>query len=340
MTRYSRQERFNPIGKVGQQKIRNKHVLLIGIGALGTSLAEGLVRAGIGRLTIMDRDYVEWSNLQRQQLFTENDAIDHTPKVIAAKNALQKMNSDCEIDAYVCDVGPVELEKLSAGMNIDLILDGTDNFETRLVINDFAQKYQIPWIYGACVGSYGISYTIIPRETPCLYCLLEAIPLGGATCDTAGIISPTVQLVTSLQLVESLKLLTENRNAMRETLYTFDLWENSTRELTIQPLKKSDCPCCGDEKTHPFLDDQAMSRSAVLCGRDAVQIRPSHYHQTDLEVVANKLREIGLVVKKNDQLLIMEENRHRIVLFKDGRAIVHGTTDKNEAKSIYHRYLG
>ncbi|EIM04936.1 UBA/THIF-type NAD/FAD binding protein, partial [Planococcus antarcticus DSM 14505] len=202
--RYSRQELFEPIGKEGQAKLRNKHVLVIGAGALGTGCAEMLVRAGIGKITIADRDYVEWSNLQRQQLYTEEEAKQRTPKAIAAKKHLTLINSKVEVRCHVMDVSVEEMEQLVVG--VDLILDASDNFDIRMIINDISQKHRIPWIYGACVGSYGISYTIIPGETPCLNCLLENIPMGGVTCDTVGIISPAVQMVVSFQISEALKI--------------------------------------------------------------------------------------------------------------------------------------
>ncbi|EIM04912.1 thiamine/molybdopterin biosynthesis ThiF/MoeB-like protein, partial [Planococcus antarcticus DSM 14505] len=202
--RYSRQELFEPIGLEGQAKLRNKHVLVIGAGALGTGSAEMLVRAGVGKITIADRDYVEWSNLQRQQLYIEEEAKQRTPKAIAAKKRLTLINSEVEVRCHVMDVSVEEMKQLVVG--VDLILDASDNFDIRMIINDISQKYRIPWIYGACVGSYGICYTIIPGETPCLNCLLENIPMGGVTCDTVGIISPAVQMVVSFQISEALKI--------------------------------------------------------------------------------------------------------------------------------------
>lgn len=183
--RYSRQELFSPIGERGQQKIGEKHVLIIGAGALGSANAEMLVRAGVGKVTIVDRDYIDWSNLQRQQLYCEADVESNLPKVVAAKRRLQAINSHVVVDAYVQDVTAEELEQLITDVNV--MIDATDNFETRFIVNDISQKYSIPWIYGACVGSYGLSYTILPGKTPCLSCLLQSIPLGGVTCDTAGL---------------------------------------------------------------------------------------------------------------------------------------------------------
>lgn len=211
--RYSRQELFQPIGRAGQRKLGQKHVLIVGAGALGTANAEVLARAGVGKLTLADRDYVEWSNLQRQQLYTESDAEQRLPKAVALKKRLAAINSEIEIAAAVVDVTPVEIERLTNG--VDLIVDGTDNFETRLILNDISQKRRIPWIYGACVASYGLSYTVLPGQTPCLQCVMERVPMGGETCDTAGVIAPAVQMVSAHQTSEALKILVEDFSALR-----------------------------------------------------------------------------------------------------------------------------
>lgn len=270
--RYSRQVLFLPIGKDGQEKISTKHVLIIGAGALGSANAEALVRAGIGQLTIVDRDYVEWSNLQRQQLYTEQDAEKRLPKAIAAKNRLTSINSSVSIEAVVADASVLELEKWA--QKADLIIDGTDNFETRMMINDIAQKYKVPWIYGACVGSYGVSYTIIPEKTPCLSCLLETVPLGGVTCDTAGIIGPAVNMVAANQITEALKILVGDLESLRNKLVSFDLWKNQHRTIKVDKLKKEDCPSCGNNRSYPFLTFENQTKTTMLCGRDTVQIRP------------------------------------------------------------------
>lgn len=222
--RYSRQERYAPIGKEGQHRLNNSRVLIVGAGALGTGIAETLVRSGIGHITIADRDYVEWSNLQRQQLYIEQDAIQRMPKAMAAKKRLSDINSTVEVVGKVMDVRVDELEELV--QNADLIMDATDNFDTRLLINDMSQKYRIPWIYGGCVGSYGITYTFLPGETPCLNCLLGEVPLGGDTCDTSGIIPQAVQMVTANQTAEAMKLLSGNAGALRRKLLSFDVWRD------------------------------------------------------------------------------------------------------------------
>jgi sulfur carrier protein ThiS adenylyltransferase len=336
--RYSRQELFSPIGKEGQQRIFNKHVLIIGAGALGTASAEALVRAGIGKLTIVDRDYVEWSNLQRQQLYTEDDAHNRIPKVIAAKNRLTDINSTVHIEAIIADASVVELETWAE--NVNLIIDATDNFETRMIINDVSQKYGVPWIYGACVGSYGISYTIIPEKTPCLSCILETVPLGGLTCDTAGIINPAVNMVVSHQISEALKILVGDWDSLRNKLVSFDLWKNHYTSIYVDKLKNEDCPTCGVKRSYPFLSFENQTKSAVLCGRDSVQIRPSVPVVRNLEALEKLFMNQGGTVQRNPYLLSYTMDTHRLVIFKDGRVLVHGTKDITEAKSLYHKYLG
>lgn len=335
--RYSRQELFQPIGKEGQQKLSKKHVLVIGAGALGTGASETLVRAGVGKITIVDRDYVEWSNLQRQQLYTEKDASERIPKAIAAYNRLRAVNSEVEIIAKVADVTTEEIDQLVDG--VDLIMDATDNFDIRLLINDASQKYQIPWIYGAVIGSYGLTYTILPGKTPCLSCLLERVPMGGATCDTAGIISPNVQMVVAYQTVEALKILVEDFDAVRPTLLSFDLWTNQHTTIRVGKLKKDDCPSCGNQPSYPYLSQANHTKTAVLCGRDTVQIRPPAPMQRDLDQLAQSLAVHGKI-EKNPFLVSLTTGDHRLAIFQDGRVLVHGTKDVTEARTLYHRYLG
>ncbi|UFT98553.1 thiazole biosynthesis adenylyltransferase ThiF [Radiobacillus kanasensis] len=336
--RYSRQELFTPIGAEGQTKISSKHVLVVGAGALGTGNAEVLVRSGIGKITIVDRDYVEWSNLQRQQLYEESDAAERMPKAIAAKKGLTRINSTVNIEAHVMDVSVEEMERFIRG--VDLVIDATDNFDIRMIINDISQKYEVPWIYGACVGSYGISYTILPGETPCLHCLLDSVPMGGMTCDTVGIISPAVQMVVSYQTTEALKILVEDYQALRKKLVSFDLWNNEQVGITLDKLKKDSCVSCGTERTYPYLNFSNQLRTAVLCGRDTVQLRPSNKKNIDLDNLSNILARQGRKVTQNPFLLSFTIQGHRFVLFKDGRVLIHGTKDIAEAKTLYHRYLG
>ncbi len=336
--RYSRQELFSPIGKEGQAKIGKKHVLIVGAGALGASNAEALVRAGVGKVTIVDRDYVEWSNLQRQQLYCEEDAVRKMPKAIAAAHRLKQINSEVEIDGMMMDVGALELEQLLSG--VDLIIDSTDHFEIRMIINDLSQKHEIPWIYGACVGSYGLSFTILPKQTPCLNCLMETMPLGGATCDTVGIIQPAVQMVTAHQIAEALKLLAEKPAALRNKLVSFDLWKNQYSSIDVSSLKKEACPSCGEKRTYPFLSYENQLKTAVLCGRDTVQIRPANNREIDLEELEALLAVQGIQTERNPFLLSFYHENARLVVFKDGRMFVHGSKDVVQAKTLYHRYLG
>ncbi|MEA1011698.1 MULTISPECIES: thiazole biosynthesis adenylyltransferase ThiF [Bacillus cereus group] len=336
--RYSRQELFSPIGEEGQQKIREKHVLIIGAGALGSANAEMFVRAGVGKVTIVDRDYVDWSNLQRQQLYAESDVENNLPKAVAAKKRLEEINSEVRVEARVQDVTAEELEELV--INVDVMIDATDNFETRFIVNDIAQKYSIPWIYGACVGSYGLSYTILPSKTPCLSCLLQAIPLGGATCDTAGIISPAVSLVVSHQVTEALKLLVEDYESLRDGLVSFDVWKNEYSCMNVQKLRKHNCPSCGENALYPYLNKENTSKTAVLCGRNTVQIRPPHKEEMDFEQYKKLLNDRVNDLNVNPYLLSFSVEEKKLVAFKDGRVLVHGTKDISEAKTIYHRYFG
>ena len=338
--RYSRQILFPGIGKEGQEKIRSKHVLIIGAGALGSGNAEVLARAGTGKITIIDRDYVEASNLQRQQLYTEEDVAEKLPKAAAAEKRLKAINSDVEVTAIIGDATPEILEELIQG--VDLIVDATDNFETRMAMNDVSQKYSIPWIYGACVGSYGMSFTIIPGKTPCLNCLLRSIPLQGLTCDTGGIIGPAVQMVIAHQTAESLKILAEDWDAVRTAFVSFDLWRNEYSSIKMSRAKYQGCLSCGENRTYPYLEAENMTKTTVLCGRDTVQIRPSVQGEISLKELAGQLSSLGYEVKGNPYLISVDlgDSGERMVIFKDGRALVHGTKDLIHAKSIYQRILG
>ncbi|MDQ0218566.1 thiazole biosynthesis adenylyltransferase ThiF [Peribacillus cavernae] len=336
--RYSRQTLFSPIGEEGQKKISSKHVLLIGAGALGSANAEFLTRAGIGKLTIVDRDYVEESNLQRQQLYTEKDVLEKLPKAEAAKRHCQDINGEVEVEAIIMDGTALSLEPLFAG--VSLVIDATDNFETRMVINDLSQKHRIPWIYGACVGSVGMSFTIIPGVTPCLNCLLRSIPIQGMTCDTGGIIFPAVQMVVAHQAADALKILVEDYDAVRPGFSTFDLWRNQYQTMKVGRAKKSDCLSCGEAPTYPFLTLENATKTTVLCGRDTVQVRPPAPRKLQLEKLGSDLGGSGFTVKSNPFLLSVEKDGERMVIFSDGRALIHGTKDMVHAKVLYQRILG
>lgn len=336
--RYSRQVLFPGIGKDGQVKISSKHVLIIGAGALGSGSAEVLTRAGVGKITIIDRDYVEASNLQRQQLYTEEDVSEKLPKAAAAEKRLKAINSEVEVVSIIGDATPELLEELVVG--VDVMIDATDNFETRMAMNDVSQKYNVPWIYGACVGSFGMTFAIMPGKTPCLNCLLRSIPLQGMTCDTGGIISPAVQMVIAHQTSEALKMLVEDWDAVRTSFVSFDLWRSQYTSLKMSKAKFAGCLSCGEERTYPYLDHENMTKTTVLCGRDTVQIRPSGTGEISLEMLAGQLSSLGYTVKGNPYLLSVEMGEERMVIFQDGRALIHGTKDLTHAKSIYQRILG
>ncbi|WP_080876387.1 ThiF family adenylyltransferase [Oceanobacillus timonensis] len=329
---------FAPIGETGQEKLSHSHVLIVGAGALGSSSSEALARAGVGHITLIDRDYVEESNLQRQQLFSEEDMKQKMPKAIAAKQRLSEVNSHVQIDAIV---GDAEIDILRQIVpETDIIIDATDNFDTRLLLNDMAQKYRKPWIYGAVVASYGVTFTVLPDKTPCLQCLQAYIPANGATCDSVGIIQPVIQKVVSQQVTEALKLLTGNEAALSGKLMSFDLWNNEHTEIEVASLRKADCPSCSEKRSYPNLDQNSHLKTAVLCGRNTVQLRPQR-KQTDLDEVAKELQKNKKIkLFQNPYLLSFEVDSFRIVLFQDGRTLVHGTMNHLEAKNVYHRYLG
>ncbi|MCY7836672.1 thiazole biosynthesis adenylyltransferase ThiF [Bacillus haynesii] len=333
--RYSRQELFHPIGPDGQEKLSRARVLVIGAGALGAASAEMLVRAGVGSLTIADRDYVEWSNLQRQQLYTEQDVIDHMPKAAAAEKRLRLINSSVQVTGIVADVTAEKALELAE--ETSLIVDATDNFETRLIMNDAAVKLGIPFLYGACVASYGITYSVIPGKTPCLHCLLGHLPANTMTCDTAGVIGPVVQQVAAYQVTDALKLLTGHEPS--GMLRSFDIWTNERSEVRADALKHETCPTCGKGE-FPFLSAENETKAAVLCGRQTVQIRPAAEQPLELESLAAKLKKAGLNVTGNPYLVSCRAEDFKFVIFRDGRALIHGTNDINRAKTIYHRWIG
>lgn len=335
--RYSRQQLFRPIGENGQQLLRQKHVLIVGVGALGSASAEALTRAGVGKLTLIDRDYVEWSNLQRQQLYTEADATEKLPKVVAAKTRLHAINSDVQIETHILDASSEVLPSLLE--TVDVLIDATDNFDIRFILNDLSAKYKIPWVYGSCVSSYGAVYTVIPDETPCFHCLLDVIPQSGMTCDTAGIISPAVQIVAAYQVAEVMKLLTNNNEAIHKKYKTFDVWQNQHFDINVEKMRNENCPCCGKNATHPYLAYENQTKLDILCGRDAVQIRPPKAVTYDFEALKSKLESQGKV-QSNPYLMSYQTADYRFVLFQDGRVVIHGVKDEQEAKKIYYQLLG
>jgi molybdopterin/thiamine biosynthesis adenylyltransferase len=337
--RYSRQIRFAGLGAAGQERLGRSRTLLVGCGALGSVMAEMLVRAGVGRLTIADRDFVEPSNLQRQSLFTESDCSEGLPKSVAAVRRLASVNSAVELSEQVVDVHAGNIEVLVREQ--DLILDGTDNFETRFLINDASLKWNIPWVYGACVGAYGLCLAMLPGETPCLRCLLEHLPSPGSspTCDTAGIIGPIVHLVAALEVAEALKILTGNVSRVNRKLVTMDLWENQVSILDLTHYQKDpECIACG-RRNFEFLERGQTGRGRLLCGSDAVQIAVQSAQSVDFVPIAARLAPIA-EVSYNKYLLRAKVEAFEIALFRDGRGIVRGTRDVEEASRVYAKYIG
>ena len=348
--RYSKQILFTPIGEAGQKRICQARVLIIGCGALGSVLAEQLTRAGIGLLRIVDRDFVELSNLQRQVLFNEQDVFEHQPKAIAAADKLRLINSEVTIEPFVIDVAPHNIHELT--QNIDIILDGTDNFETRYLINDISLEKNIPWLHAGCLGSSGQLMTIIPHKTACIRCLMPEPPTATdmPTCDTAGIISPIIQLVTSLQVAEVLKLCSQTSapTTYNSRLIVVDAWEPELRVINLDSLKsKNTCPACtlGERQ---WLQGIRSAHSSILCGRNAIQISPptpqAKVSPTEakqrLQELAARLKSSGEVLLTPYLLKFTSPEDLTLTIFSDARAIIQGTEDLNLAKSIYTRYIG
>jgi adenylyltransferase/sulfurtransferase len=335
--RYSRQILFPEIGRVGQQKMLAARVLIVGCGALGASHAEMLSRAGVGHLKIVDRDFVEFTNLQRQTLFKEQDAIERLPKAIAAKTRIAEINSDIEVEAIVADVNQSNVEQLIA--DADLVLDGTDNFQIRYLLNDACVKAGKTWIYGAAVSSYGTTMTIIPGTTPCLRCIFEDMPDAGSspTCDTAGVIMPIIATVSAVQVTEAIKIIVDDTDALHGALMQFDIWQNDWRRIKLSK-PNPDCPTCG-QHDYDFLDADIQEFAAVLCGRNAVQIAPQNSANLDLESFRDKVEHLA-DVKQNEYLVRFTSGKNEITVFRDGRAIIRGTDDISVARSLYAKYVG
>ena len=339
--RYSRQIRYAPIGDAGQRRLRDSHVAIVGCGALGSAQAELLARAGVGHLTLIDRDEVEPSNLQRQALYTEADAAAHRPKSVAAREHLLQINSTIEIDAVVDDLLP---ENIAARLRAPgLILDGADNFETRYLINDFALARGLSWIYGAVAGAYGISFTIRAGQTACLQCLLgPAPPEAGETCDQTGVLAWAARWVAAQQVSEAVKLLLGADAALRPTVITADLWHNLSRELAPPP-RRPDCPAC--QGHYVWLQGESHSQARALCGRNAVQIRAPG-RTLDLAWLHRQLAACGRLQATPYLLKFWPRAQNaapetiEFSIFPDGRAIIHGTSDPVLARRLYTQYLG
>ena len=332
--RYSRQILFQPVGPEGQKKLAAARVALVGCGATGSALASLLSRAGVGYLRILDRDYVEPSNLQRQVLFDESDAAESLPKAIAASRKIASFNSEIVVEPHVADLIPGNVHDLLA--NVDLVLDGTDNFETRYLINDFAVSEKLPWIYAAGVGSYAVTMTVLPEETACLACIFPDSPKGMVeTCDTSGILNSAVNLVASIAATEAMKLIVGARDKVRRTLLSYDVWSNEHAEVsTAHP--RADCRAC---QQHDFVHLAGEDRPPIsLCGRNSVQIH-ERQRPIDFAEITRRLTPHGQV-KHNEFVLKFWHEPYEMTLFPDGRAIIKGTTDPAIARSLYARYVG
>jgi molybdopterin/thiamine biosynthesis adenylyltransferase len=345
--RYSRQVLFAGIGERGQQRLRSGHAAIVGVGATGAATAGLLARAGAGRLTLIDRDFVEPSNLQRQMLFDEQDARDALPKAEAARRHLQRINSGVRLDAHIADLTPGNVDELLQGA--DVILDCTDNFETRYLLNDFCVRDGRPWIYAAAVGSYAATMNVLPRAagvvaggpeavppTACLACIFPAAPAGNLeTCETAGILATAVNLAASLQVTEAIKLLTGQPEVLRRSLLSFDLWTGERSEVAAGK-PRTDCEVCG-QRVFRALSGEGRPH-ITLCGRNSVQIH-EHHRLVNLAALHERLSPLG-AVRSNGLLLRFERPPYTLTIFPDGRALVQGTTDTGLARSLYARYLG
>ncbi|HUJ23912.1 MAG TPA: ThiF family adenylyltransferase [Bryobacteraceae bacterium] len=332
--RYSRQILFQEIGEAGQEHLLAAHAVIAGCGALGSLQAIALARAGVGRLTVIDRDYVDASNLQRQFLFEESDVADALPKAVAAERRLRRVNSNIKVHGIVCDLDPSNAEELLAGA--DVILDGTDNFETRYLINDFAVSRGIPWCYGAAVSSYGLAMPVIPGRTSCLRCVYPEPPAGAQpTCETAGVLNAITTAIASLQVADALKILSGRSECVVPRITTIDVWSGTIRQLD-QPPRDPDCPTCA---RRDFVHLRGGTRAPVsLCGRNAVQIHAAA-RSIDLAELKRRLHVLG-EVRANEFALRFVRPPFEMTIFPDGRAIIKGTTDPEVARSLYSQYVG
>lgn len=366
--RYHRQMLLPGFGIEGQKKLMDASVLVVGCGALGTVIVNMLARAGVGHIMVVDRDFIEMTNLQRQVLFDEQDVKDAIPKAEAAKRKVGQINSQVKVTAIVDDVNHTNIEKLAgigndAYRKVDLIMDGVDNFETRYVANDCAVKHGIPYVYGGSVGTVGAAYAILPHTaavgegkteweqkglaTPCLRCIYEQAPPPGInpTCDTAGVIGPAVSIISNYQVAEALKILTGNLDRVSRSMLSFDLWENTFRQLKVQKAYDvGECACCKG-RNFEFLDGLFGSSTTTLCGRNAVQISPKAEEKAvmNFDEIAARLKGLGTITANKFMLradIIDQGNPYELTVFSDGRAIVRGTKEAAVARGVYAKYIG
>lgn len=345
LERYSRQMFFSPIGESGQMLLRDRRVAIIGLGALGSILASHLARAGVGLLTLIDRDFVELSNLQRQLLYDEKDAAESLPKAVAAASKLSAVNSEVECKAVIADLTPANALSLLEGH--DLLLDGSDNFTVRFLLNDYAIKHGIPWVYSACVASYGMTMPILPGETACLRCLYPNPPAPGSlpTCETAGIISPIAAIMASFAAAEALKILVGDMEHVSRALTVVDVWFNNLERLEVARRGNDEprpCPTCSAGRFEFLEGGRRELATMSLCGRNAVQVTPGAQADSaplDLSALASRLAPLGRAVA-NPYLVRAHVGGYELAIFRDGRAIIKGTTDPAVARSVYARFIG
>jgi len=337
LERYSRQMILPGWGREGQARLAEKRAVVVGCGALGSHIAAHLVRAGVGSMVLVDRDFVEYHNLPRQALYTEADADAGVPKAIAAGRRLRQVNSLVEIEEHVMDVNADTIEALIAGT--DVVMDGADNFEVRYLLNEACVKHGIPWVYGGVLGTYGLSVAILPGETPCLRCLLGPLPPPGSvpTCETAGVLGPVVAVIAALEATEGLKILLGQQEALLRSLVMVDVWSGDFERARVQKGQAS-CPVC-DDGQYELLDAERGSMAAVLCGRNAVQISPRPAQALDLDALAKRLADTTSV-SINQYLVRLDVEGCQLTVFPDGRAIVKGTDDPVQARALYARYVG
>lgn len=338
--RYARQIRFPAIGREGQRRLGDARVAIVGVGALGCVTANHLARAGVGKLTLIDRDVVDLSNLQRQMLYDENDALEGKPKAAAAAERLASINRDISIDARVAHLSADNAESLL--QDADLIIDGSDNFSVRYLMNEVSVKHDIPWIYGGAVGSSGMTMTVLPSETPCLCCLFPEPPAGGSldTCETAGVLAPIIDTISSLQAMEAIKLLSGNKQALHGALLQIDLWHSQWQSLSVRDAKRPSCRVCGELQFGGLEGNREEALAVSLCGRNTIQINPMNPLAVPLDRLADRWRKLGAVELNAYLIKLQREGMPAFVLFTDGRAMIMGTDDETLARRYYTELLG
>ncbi len=334
--RYSRQTLLPEVGSDGQRKLLSSTVALVGCGALGTAIASGLTRAGVGHIKVVDRDFVELSNLQRQTLFDENDVTQGLPKAIAAVDKLRAINSEIRLEPLVTDLNPFNVERILN--DVDLVVDGTDNFEARFLINDACLKFDLPWVYGAVIATYGVTMSIVPQKTACLRCMLRDQPPPGTvpTCDTVGVLGAAASIIGALEVTQALKLLLDGGEEFWSHLTQVDAWTGEWLQIELE--RTPDCPACGLGQ-YEFLEAKEGSFVTSLCGREAVQVSVRGDVTLSLPQLAERLATSGQV-QFNEYMLRCEVDGYDIAVFPNGRAIIKGTVDETEARTVYAKYIG